>query len=132
MYLKQGNPRGGSATGQQADSNGDLIDVINWSNGASNIWKGKFVKVSTAYSGKFWLLNNKKRGESPDHGVEYFPNVWCRHKIELVQSAADAHHSITNFRVPTSDRGFRFNFSTMDSYDVCKQNKGKDSADKWI
>ena len=132
IQLIKGDPSGGANAGTQNDAGGNSQNIIKWNDAAWTIWKAKFVKASTAYSGKFWLVNNDKWGEFEDKRVKYFPNIWCRHGIELVNSAINAHHTITVYRVPASGRGFQSDFSTMDSYDTELQNKKQDSRHRWI
>jgi hypothetical protein len=133
LFLEPGNPSGGAAKGTANDANGNSQDVVKWSNSSWNSWKTRFVQVvKQSGHGKFWLLNNLQWNKYQDKGVTYYPNIWCRLSVELVNSAATAHHKITVYRVPKSGRGFRSNFSTMDSYDTELQKKKKDSAGKWM
>lgn len=132
LYLKKGDPTGGANSGMQNDSNGNAQPIRKWSDTAWDRWKKSFVRVCTNYSGKFWLINNSKWGEYEDKGVKYYPNIWCRHAIELVNSTASAHHTITIYRVKVAGRDFRSNFSLMDSHDIQLQNKKKDSRNRWI
>ena len=130
LYLKQGNPSGGVARGTANDSDGNSQDVWKWTPSAWRAWTKQMVNVCSAYSGKFWLINNDKWGAFVDRGVTYYPNIWCRHLIELVNSDVNAHHTITVYRVPKSGRNFRSDFELMDSYDTQLQHKDTDSRGK--
>ena len=131
IYLKQGNPAGGAKTGTANDSNGNAKDIIRWSTSSWKAWKSRFVQVAMrAGHGKFWLLNNLQWNKYTDRGVEYYPNIWCRLKIEITKTAASAHHTITVYRVSKANKNFRSNFSTMDSYDTRRQKKGTDTNGK--
>ena len=130
VFLIQGDPAGGAKKGTANDADTNSQNIIKWDTGSWNIWKQKFASSAMTFHGKFWLVNNHKWNEYEDRTVKYFPNIWCGLKIEFAASAATAHHSITVYRVPRSGRGFRSNFSLMDSYDVELQKKGSDSAGK--
>ena len=133
LFLQQGNPDGGAKNGTANDANGNAKNIIRWTSSSWRAWTSRFVQVNMRTGhGKFWLINNLQWNKFKDRGVEYYPNIWCRLKIEMTKTAAAAHHTITVYRVTKSNKNFRSDFSTMDSYDNWRQKKGTDSAGKTL
>lgn len=133
IHLVQGNPAAGANRGTTPDSDGTSVRIKKWDREAWNWWSMRFKSVCQLYSGKFWLINNLKWNKYEDRKVEYYPNIWCRLKLELVKTAAEAHHAITVYRVSWDDRlKFRSHFEMMSSFDTELMYTGKDSAGKKI
>ena len=133
LNLKKGNPSGTARRGHANDSSGNSQPIKRWSETAWRSWRKKFVKViNKSANGKFWLVNNAKWGEFEDRGVKYYPNIWCRFRIDFVNTDADAHHSITVYRVTHAGRGFHSDYELMDTYDIKRQRKHKRAGKKWI
>ncbi len=133
LFIQQGNPSGNARTGTTNDSDGTSHDILRWNASEWNAWKSRFVQVARRSGhGKFWLINNFKWNEFKDKAIDYYPNIWCRLKINLVNSAANAHHSITVFRITKSGkRTFRPDFSLMTNYSTWEQRTVQDSNKKW-
>lgn len=132
VFLRQGNPPNGAASGNANDSDGVSNRVLRWTPARWAHWRRRFVAQTMAFSGKFWLVNNSGWGLYLDGGPVYFPNIWCKIRVELVSSAAAAHHAINVYRVPKGYTGFRPDFKLMSTSDLELRRTRKDSKGKWV
>jgi hypothetical protein len=85
------------------DSNGKTFTAMKWTPQA---W-GKFVQAfkaqgQRAWDGKFWLATPSQYFPLVKSGFRH--NVYCRLKLEVVPTAADAHRTITVARVASDIR----------------------------
>jgi hypothetical protein len=157
LHLRQVNPAGGAINGTHHDY-GDATEparkTVKWTSTAWDLWKKKFAKSAEEFwHGKFWLLNNfdstpkfehcyddelvqqclcHKSLDFMDKRVMYRPNVWCRFKLSLVDSAGAAHHTIDVVRLHPSVSWFGSHATLYDNRDIDYTQKGSDSKKKTL
>lgn len=150
LFLQQVNPPGDARQGTHHDY-GDATEptrrTIRWTDAAWRSWTQRFVKTAGDFwHGKFWLIThtdvtplfwNVARIQGIaipwpsmdffDRDVRYRPNVWCRFKLQLVNDAASAHHSIDVVRLHPSERWFGSHSTLYDNLDTQPAEKRRDS-----
>uniref|UniRef100_UPI002FCBDC4F hypothetical protein n=1 Tax=Bosea sp. (in: a-proteobacteria) TaxID=1871050 RepID=UPI002FCBDC4F len=103
--------------------------IVQWSAGAWSLWKRNFVATATRFwDGKFWLSNNFQLYEFEKDGAKYYPNIWCRLKIEDRPIRFGGHHHVIDVvRLHGAENWFGSHSTLYDSLDTNLVRKGLDS-----
>lgn len=131
LGFRQINPAGGAVDGTYHDY-GDATKptrrIVQWSSGAWNLWKKNFVDTATRFwGGKFWLSNNFQLYEIEKDGKKYYPNIWCRLKIEDRPIALGRHHHVIDVvRLHGMEHWFGSHSTLYDNRDTDAVQKGTD------
>lgn len=137
MGFRQVNPAGGAAEGSYHDY-GDVTEpsrkIIKWTDASWAAWKTNFVQsAQNFWDGKFWLINDAGVFAYRAGSATYFPNVWCRFKLEGKDAgAAGIHHTIDVVRLHGSESWFGSHSTLYDSKDTDWSRKGKTSDGKKV
>ena len=124
LAFKQLNPAGGSLTGfynDYGDASATARKIDKWSKSDWSAWKLNFVSSAQNYwNGKFWLMNNFSEFGIDYKNVKYFPNVWCRFKIESSDAspAFKHHHMIEVVKLNKAENWFGSHSTLYDSLDT--------------
>lgn len=120
IFLEQ-VPGGGTI----GDHDGTQFSVRAWTQAAWDVWKRRYQQQAQAFwHGKFWLRTPDTFTEldATINGVRYRPNIYCRFRLSVVDTAATAHKTIRVARlVPTAGMNsgtFRSNDSLYDDFDL--------------
>lgn len=155
IHLKQVNPAGGAASGTYRDYGKATTPqrrIVRWTPASWGRWKRRFTTSAEKFwHGRFWLINNHAATpsyrhcyDSPsmclchtsldfeDQGVMYRPNIWCRFDLQVVGTAAEAHHSIDVVRLHQSEKWFGSHERLYDSRDIDRAHKRTDSQGKKV
>ena len=132
IFLEQINPAGGAqqgtarewgtdASGTSGSGRGTARRIVRWSDTAWRRWCRRYQReVQAFWHGKFWLVARHRFSELDfdDRGVTYRPNVWCRLRLQIADSAASAHKSISDVRLHASEPFFRSDSAHYDNRDI--------------
>lgn len=120
LFLDKVDPAGGAASQMFPDAGGTNRKIVRW--GAKwSTWTTKFRRdCEKAWHGKFWLKcpDSLTKWDYTDKGVTYRPNIWCRFRLKLVNSAGAAHHSIQCVRLDSAVPFFRSHSGLYDHRDI--------------
>lgn len=138
LAFKQINPPSGALSGLYNDygsARGGAKKIDKWTSSDWSSWKLNFVNSAQKYwNGKFWLMNNFSEYEFDDKNVKYFPNIWCRFKLESSDAspAFKHHHLIEVVKLNRVESWFGSHSTLYDSLDTNSIHKGTDSKGKAI
>ncbi|HJQ55773.1 MAG TPA: hypothetical protein VJ890_02630 [Vineibacter sp.] len=137
MGFRQINPAAGANAGTHHDY-GDATEptrrIVKWSPAAWSAWKANFVATAQAFwTGKFWLINDSASFPYKKGTATYFPNVWCRFKLEAQEATvANNHHTIDVVRLAASENWFGSNATLFDSRDTNSVRKATTSTGRKV
>lgn len=115
VYLQQVPP------GPINDTDGNQFTARAWTANAWQHWTQRYKRESEQFwSGKFWLVtpNHFSELDWPSTGrcaATHRPNIWCRLRIDVVNSAANSHTQIRVARLQVP-QGQTFNAATFRSH----------------
>ena len=131
VFLQRVDPAGGAAEGTAREWGSDAAgtgsghgtsrQIVRWTDGLWNQWRARYQReVQAFWHGKFWLEPRHPFAELDftDRAVTYRPNVWCRFRLEVVNSSADAHKTISVVRLHSSVAHFRSDSGNYDHRDI--------------
>ncbi|MHC4270114.1 MAG: hypothetical protein ACYSTS_16850 [Planctomycetota bacterium] len=133
--FRQINPAGGAAHGTHNDY-GDATEstrrTVKWTNASWQRWRSNFIRSAERFwHGKFWLVNDSGSFAFTEGTSTYFPNVWCRFKLEGRDAAvAGNHHTIDVVRLHPSETWFGSHSTLYDSLDTKRNRKATTSLNK--
>ena len=138
LAFKQINPAANAATGfynDYGDARAPSRKIDKWNKADWSSWKLNFVTSAQKYwNGKFWLINNFSEFGFDDKTIKYFPNIWCRFKLEGSDAspAFKHHHMIEVVKLNKTESWFGSHSTLYDSLDTKSVAKGIDSKGKTI
>lgn len=135
--FRQINPSGGAAQGTHhdyGDSNEPTRKIVKWSDSAWRSWKANFVSSAQRFwHGKFWLINDSGSFSYNVGSTTYYPNVWCRFKLEAKDATVSGnHHTIDVVRLHHSEKWFGSHETLYDSRDTHRTRKTSTSKGKGV
>jgi hypothetical protein len=131
VFLEQANPAGGADKGTAKEwgtdasgtgsGHGTARKIVKWTPETWNRFRRRYKsEVQSYWDGKFWLVNTANFAEMDfeDRKVTYRPNLWCRFTLEVADSAAKAHTTISVVRLGPDERVFRSDSGHYDDHDL--------------
>ncbi|MEI6393128.1 MAG: hypothetical protein WCT12_18740 [Verrucomicrobiota bacterium] len=131
VFLRQVNPAGGAAEGTAREwgtdpagtgsGHGPARKIVRWTPNLWAQWTQRYQReVQSFWHGKFWLVPTHPMAELDfeDKGVTYRPNIWCRFELDVLDSAATAHTTISVVRLHPSEAFFRSDSADYDNRDI--------------
>lgn len=137
MGFRQIDPSGGSDRGTYHDF-GDATEptrrIVKWTPAAWTSWKRNFISSAQSFwTGKFWLINDSASFPYTKGAATYFPNVWCRFKLEGNEATvAGNHHTIDVVRLDPRESWFGSHSTLYDSKDTNSVQKATTSRGKKV
>ena len=133
LGFKQINPAAGAINGfynDYGDPRATARKIDKWNVADWNAWKLNFVNSAQKYwEGKFWLINNFSLFDFEDSSIKYYPNIWCRFKLEGKDASPSFkhHHMIEVVKLNRAETWFGSHSTLYDSHDTKSVQKGTDS-----
>ncbi|MFG0273575.1 MAG: hypothetical protein ACF8QF_00800 [Phycisphaerales bacterium] len=130
VHLRQRNPAGGAATGTANDygrATGTPRRIVRWDDSAWRRWTANYQRTGERFwTGKFWLMTPRNYADLDyeDRGLTYRPNIWCRMRLSVLDSPANAHTTIDVVRLDPRETFFGSHARLYDSRDLSPTNKG--------
>ena len=132
VFLEQVNPAGGAAEGtarewgtdaggRSGTGRGTARRIVRWNTGTWNRWRRRYQReVQAFWHGKFWLVARHTIADLDfeERSVTYRPNIWCRFRLQVTDTAAAAHHTISVVRLHASEGSFRSDSAHYDHRDI--------------
>jgi len=101
QIVREGHPLFGQATWTYNDDDRVEHPAVYWRDPYWTKWTKYFVSSAQKFwDGKFWLMNDSHSFAFNDRGRIFFPNVWCRLKLEgseiLAPNSTTNNHVVVN------------------------------------